>query len=113
MKILVVDDDAEIRDVIGYALQRAGFAVAFAEDGWEALSAWEREAPDVVLLDLRMPGPDGLAVLRAIRQTSEAPVIMVSAWQAAAALQAFQLGADDYIAKPFSRRVPVARVVSV
>ena len=79
MKILVVDDDVDLVDLTGYALRRDGFTVVQAVDGEQALQRWERESPDLVLLDANMPKMNGFEVCRRIRQASTTPVIMLTA----------------------------------
>lgn len=102
--LLVVDDDELNRDLLRRRLERAGFRVAVAEDGRAALSALERLQPDLVLLDLMMPGMSGLEVLREIRagHLAGVPVVLVSAWGHSEDIVAEGLasGADDFICKP-------------
>lgn len=117
-KVLVVDDDSHIRDVICFALRREGFAVAEARDGKAALLAFERDAPDLLILDIMMPGPDGLEVCRSIRAggsggaaRSNVPILFLSAKDAESdRIAGLEVGGDDYIVKPFSPREVVARV---
>lgn len=118
-KVLVVDDDSHIRDVICFALRREGFAVVEAGDGTAALRAFEREAPDLLILDIMMPGPDGLEVCRSIRAGRPAggaarttvPILFLSAKDAEhERIVGLEVGGDDYIVKPFSPRELVARV---
>jgi DNA-binding response OmpR family regulator len=114
VKVLLVDDDPDIRDITAYALQREGFRISLAGDGRQALESWEKDPPDVVLLDARMPKLDGLEVLRTIRLNSETPVIMVTARnQEEEIVRGFQLGADDYVTKPFSPKQLIARIKAV
>ena len=111
MKILIADDDADLTDVTEYALRREGHAVVLAYNGEQALTHFYAERPDVVLLDIGIPQVDGFEVVRRMRETSNVPVIMVTArdseWDMA---RAFDLGADDYVTKPFSPREVTARV---
>lgn len=111
VRVLVVDDEAHIRTVLRRYLENEGFAVAEAADGERALKHLREYATDVVLLDVMMPGTDGLEVLRRLRTTTDAFVILVSArTEEIDRLLGLGLGADDYIAKPFSPREVVARV---
>ncbi len=112
--ILVVDDEPKIVRLLSEYLERAGFRVVVAADGDAAVSVFRREKPDLVLLDLMIPGIDGLDVTRAIRRDGETPIIMVTALsEETDRLVGLELGADDYIAKPFSPREVVARVKAV
>ena len=113
--ILVVDDDSHIREVICFALRRAGFEVTEAADGEAALTRIERDKPDLVILDILMPEMDGLDVCRAVRSGSSAsanvPILFLSSKDAEVdRVVGLELGADDYITKPFSPRELVARV---
>ena len=111
MKLLVVEDDLALSDVVDFTLRRAGFEVVRAYDGLAALDLWAREAPDLVLLDLNLPRLDGLAVCRQIRSQSDTPIIILSVRGGdAAVVKGLELGADDYIVKPFSPTQLVARV---
>ncbi len=114
MKILVVDDDADLLDLTGYALRREGFTVVQAQDGEQALQRWERESPDLVLLDANMPKMNGFEVCQRIRQSSTTPVIMLTARDDEEdILQGLELGADDYVTKPFSAKQLIARIKAV
>jgi DNA-binding response OmpR family regulator len=111
MKILVVDDDADLLALIGFTLNQAGFEVRTAHDGAGALRAFEHETPDFVLLDVNMPEPNGLDVCREIRNRSPVPIMMLTVRdQEEDLLAAFDCGADDYVRKPFSPRALLARV---
>lgn len=113
-RILVVDDEPHIRDVITFALERAGMAVTPARDGAEALIAWRRHAPDLIVLDIGMPERDGLDVCRTIRKTSEVPILFLSARdEEVDRIIGLELGGDDYVSKPFSPRELVARVKAI
>jgi len=113
-RILVVDDDMNVRDVVRRYLERAGYAVAVAGDGEAALRIIEEAEPDLVVLDLMLPGIDGLEVCRRIRGRSAVPVVMLTALgEEDERIAGLQLGADDYVAKPFSPRELVLRVASV
>jgi DNA-binding response OmpR family regulator len=112
--ILVVDDERKIADLARDYLEHAGFAVRIAGDGETALAWIRRERPDLVVLDLGLPGVDGLDVTRAIRRDSSLPVIMLTARDDELdKLLGLELGADDYLTKPFSPRELVARVRAV
>ena len=113
-KILVVDDEPKIVKIARDYLERAGFRVVTAGDGPSVLPAVRSEKPDLVVLDLALPGQDGLDVTRALRRESDVPVIMLTARaDEADRLVGLELGADDYIVKPFSPRELVARVRAV
>jgi len=114
MKILVADDDVDLIDVTEYALRREGHAVVLAYDGEQALSGFFRERPDVMLVDIGLPGIDGFEVCRRVREASNAPVIMVTARDSEWDMErAFELGADDYVIKPFSFRELLMRIGAV
>jgi DNA-binding response OmpR family regulator len=114
VKVLVVDDDADLLDLTAYALRRDGFTVVQAVDGEQALQKWKREEPDLVLLDANMPKLNGFEVCRQIRQESTTPVIMLTARDDEAdILQGLELGADDYVTKPFSAKQLIARIKAV
>lgn len=113
-KILVVDDEPRIVRVLKGYLESAGFQVIAAYDGTEALAAFRHEAPDLIVLDLMLPEVDGLDVARAIRRASDVPLIMLTARvDETDRLIGLELGADDYVTKPFSPREVVARVRAV
>ena len=113
-RILVVDDEEAIRELVGSYLRTEGFDVAEAVDGEDALSQIAQRAPELVVLDLRLPGISGLDVLREIRRTSAMYVIVLTARaDETDKLIGLELGADDYITKPFSPRELVARVRAV
>jgi len=112
--VLVVDDEPTIRDVVVRYLRREGYATLEAGDGDAARELLEREWPSLVVLDLMLPGTDGLALCRWIRDRSELPVIMLTArTDEADRIVGLELGADDYVTKPFSPRELVARVRTV
>jgi two-component system alkaline phosphatase synthesis response regulator PhoP len=112
--ILLVDDDARITQVAHDYLAHAGFAVTVAHDGPGALAAFRAERPDLVVLDLGLPGLDGLDVTRALRKDSRVPIIMLTArGEESDKLVGLELGADDYMTKPFSPKELVARVRAV
>ncbi len=109
--ILVVDDEARIVKLVRDYLERAGFDVLAARDGETALTLARLERPDLVILDLMLPGVDGLDVCRRLRQESGVPIIMLTARvEEADRVVGLELGADDYVTKPFSPRELVARV---
>jgi two-component system response regulator RegX3 len=109
--VLVVDDEASYREALSVALQREGFAVDVAADGYEALQRFEASRPDVVLLDVMLPKMSGIDVCREIRGRSKVPIIMVTAKDAEIdAVVGLEVGADDYVTKPFRLRELVARV---
>src|SRR5439155_17317891 len=112
--VLVVDDEPTIREVVVQYLQREGYATLEAGDGDAARELLEREWPSLVVLDLMLPGIDGLALCRWIRDRSQLPVIMLTArGEEADRIVGLELGADDYVTKPFSPRELVARVRTV
>jgi two-component system, OmpR family, alkaline phosphatase synthesis response regulator PhoP len=112
--ILVVDDEPKIVKVLKGYLEQAGFRVVTAGDGQMALTTFRHEKPDLVVLDLLLPGIDGLDVCRTLRRESNVPVIMLTARaEEADKLIGLELGADDYVTKPFSPREVVARVRTV
>jgi DNA-binding response OmpR family regulator len=114
MKILIVEDDLALSDVLSFTLRRAGFQVATAYDGEAALIAWAEEEPNLVLLDLNLPKVDGLTVCRQIRSQSRTPIIILSVRGGDdAVVEGLELGADDYIVKPFSPSQLVARIRAV
>lgn len=113
-KILVVDDDADLRDVITYVLRRQQFEVVTASDGLQALEAFAREAPDLVILDVNMPRLDGFEVCQRIRARSPVPIIMLTVRDDDVdVVGALRLGADEYVTKPFSTSQLVARVAAL
>jgi DNA-binding response OmpR family regulator len=113
-RILIVEDDEGIRDMLKYHLASAGFSVLEAADGTTGLRAARSGKPDLILLDLMLPGMGGLELCRALRKTSRVPILMISARDAEIdKIVGLELGADDYITKPFSVREVVARVNAV
>jgi DNA-binding response OmpR family regulator len=112
--VLVVDDEPIVRDVAVRYLEQEGYRTLEAADGDAARAVLERETPSLIVLDLMLPGTDGLALCRWIRARSDVPVIMVTALgEEADRLAGLELGADDYLTKPFSPRELVARVKAV
>lgn len=113
-KILFVEDEEQIVRVVRAYLEQAGYEVLVARDGPEGLRRHRQESPDLVVLDLMLPGMDGLDVCRAIRRESSTPIIMLTARaEETDKLIGLELGADDYITKPFSPRELVARIRAV
>ena len=112
--ILVVDDDAEIRSLLGEYLRKNGYQASIAADGKAMWAALSRGKIDLVVLDLMLPGDDGLTLCRKLRVESEMPVIMLTArGEETDRIVGLEMGADDYLAKPFSPRELVARIKSV
>lgn len=112
--VLIVEDEESYRDALGFMLEREGFEVILAADGAEGLAQFERRGADIVLLDLMMPGLSGTEVCRRLRQRSTVPIIMVTARDAEIdKVVGLELGADDYVTKPFSHRELLARVRAV
>ena len=116
-KILVVDDEEDILELVKYNLEREGFQVKCAESGETAMTRTRQEAPDLIVLDLMLPGIDGLEVARRLKQdqkTAGIPIVMLTAkGEEADIVTGLELGADDYIPKPFSPRVLIARIKAV
>ncbi|MBX3498166.1 MAG: response regulator transcription factor [Alphaproteobacteria bacterium] len=113
-RILVVDDDRHIRDVVVFALRKEGFSTCEAADGNAALEGVEKEKPDLVVLDVLMPELDGVEVCRRLRASSTVPVIFLSSKDGEVdRIVGLELGGDDYVVKPFSPRELVARVKAV
>jgi two-component system OmpR family response regulator len=112
--VLIVDDEKRIREVVEYALQKDGFRVSSAADGLAALAAVERDPPDLVVLDVMLPGLDGLSVCKKIRSQRQTPILFLSARaDEVDRIVGLELGGDDYLVKPFSPRELVARVRAV
>jgi two-component system, OmpR family, response regulator RegX3 len=113
-RVLVVEDEESYSDALAYMLRKEGFEVAIANTGLVALDEFERNGADIVLLDLMLPELSGTEVCRRIRQTSNVPVIMVSAKDDEVdKVVGLELGADDYVTKPYSPRELVARIRAV
>jgi len=113
-RILIVEDEQSYRDALSYMLQREGFDVAEAADGQSGLSEFDHNGADLVLLDLMMPGMSGTEVCRQLRLRGNVPVIMVTARDSEIdKIVGLELGADDYVTKPFSHRELVARIRAV
>jgi two-component system alkaline phosphatase synthesis response regulator PhoP len=116
-KILVVDDEEDILELVRYNLDREGYAVVCAASGEKALEAAETEEVDLIILDLMLPGIDGLEVARRLKrksETREIPIVMLTAkGEEADVVAGLELGADDYVTKPFSPRILIARMKAV
>lgn len=113
-QILIVDDDPHIRQLLVFALNKAGFATREASDGEAALAEIESTPPDLVVLDINMPRMDGLEVCRRIRANGELPVLFLSSRdEELDRVVGIELGADDYVVKPFSPREVAARVAAI
>jgi DNA-binding response OmpR family regulator len=111
MKVLLVDDDPDLLAVTAFALQQAGFLVVKAGDGVAALQTFERENPDLAVLDINMPRMNGFELATRLRQKSRIPLIMLTVRsEEDDVLRALGLGADDYLTKPFSPKILVARI---
>ena len=109
--IMIVDDDPYITMTLERILGEDGYIVTAVNDSSVALAMFAEQAPDLVLLDIRMPGLDGYQILERIRETSDVPVLMLTALRDQDAMKnSFYLGADDYIEKPFLSRVLIARI---
>ena len=114
IKLLVCDDDNNICELLRLYLVKEGYSVVLAQSGTEALSLFHKERPDMVLLDIMMPGMDGWQVCREIRKTSDCPIIMITAkGETFDKVLGLELGADDYIVKPFDTKEVVARIKAV
>ena len=113
-RILIVDDEPSIVDVLTYNLEKAHYHVLVARDGVEALKQARKESPDLVVLDLMLPGLDGLEVCRELRKEGDIPIIMLTARdEEVDRVVGLELGADDYVVKPFSTRELLARIKTV
>src|SRR5437867_536883 len=114
MKVLVVDNDPDLLDLLTYALRRAGFTVLAALDGERALQQWQAERPDLVLLETALPRVNGLEVCRRIRERGQTPIILLTKHATDADIVGgFEAGADDCVPKPFSPKQLVARMHAV
>lgn len=110
-RILVVDDDTALAEMIGIVLRTEGFETAFCADGAQAVEAWRTERPDLILLDLMLPGMDGIEICTRVRAESGIPIIMLTArTDTADVVKGLESGADDYIVKPFNPKELVARI---
>jgi two-component system OmpR family response regulator len=110
-KILIVDDDPNIREVIRFALDKAGMTAVIAKDGREAIELYQKHLPNLIVLDINMPEMDGLEVCRVLRKSSDVPIIFLSSRDDEIdRILGLEIGGDDYITKPFSPRELIARV---
>lgn len=113
-KILLVEDEANIRELLRLYLEREGYTILEAENGVEGVKLWKSEKPDMLLLDVMMPVMDGWAVCKEIRETSDIPIIMLTAkGETMDRVSGLEMGADDYIVKPLDMREVIARVRAV
>jgi DNA-binding response OmpR family regulator len=113
-KILLVEDEPSISEIVELYLKRAGFQVHALKDGHSAMQSLEHELPDLLVLDLMLPGMDGLSITRWLRDRSEVPIIMLTARREESdRIAGLELGADDYVVKPFSPQELVSRVRAV
>jgi len=111
VRVLVVEDEEALADSIRYNLEREGYSVRIARDGRRAIEEFDREPATVLVLDLMLPGMSGLDVCRRVRETSDVPIIMVTAKDSEAdKVAGLELGADDYVTKPFSMRELISRI---
>ncbi|HET9861889.1 MAG TPA: response regulator transcription factor [Steroidobacteraceae bacterium] len=111
MKILVADDDLDLQGLVAYSLSQAGYLVVKASDGPGALATFDAETPDLVILDINMPGASGFEVCTAIRARGDVPIMMLTVrGEEQDLVKALDLGADDYLTKPFSPKTLLARV---
>ena len=111
MKVLIVDDDLELSGLIGFALRQAGYLVVEANDGNQALAVFDHERPDLVILDVNLPGLNGFEVCRRVRERAATPVMMLTVRGSEEdEVQGLDQGADDYLTKPFSPRNLLAHV---
>lgn len=112
--VLIVEDDEDIQQLVGYNLIKAGFQVEYADSGEEALDKIKKPYPDLILLDIMLPGLDGMEICKVLRsdnQTAEIPIIMLTAkGEESDIISGFEFGADDYITKPFSPKILLSRV---
>ena len=113
-RVLIIEDEANYRETLGFLLKKEGFDVTEAADGTAGLAAYDRQGADIVLLDLMMPGLSGTEVCRQLRIRGQVPIIMVTARDTEIdKVVGLELGADDYVTKPFSHRELVARIRAV
>jgi two-component system response regulator RegX3 len=113
-RVLVVEDEQSLREPLVYLLQKEGYQTLEAEDGIKAIALFEAEQPDLILLDLMLPGKSGGEVCRAIRATSNVPIIMLTAKDSEIdKVVGLEIGADDYVTKPYSTRELLARMKAV
>ena len=114
MKVLIVDDNKQIISILEAYAKKEGYQTVIAVDGQEALDVFQRERPDIILLDVMMPKIDGFEVCRVIRKTSNVPIIMITArGEDFEKIMGLEIGADDYIVKPFSIKELLVRVAAL
>jgi DNA-binding response OmpR family regulator len=114
VRVLLVEDDADLADLLAYALRREGYDVQLAPDGEQAIERWRADEPTLVLLDIGLPKLDGWEVLRRMRRESKVPVIVLTGRdEDHEVVQGLDLGADDYVTKPFSAKQLAARIRAV
>lgn len=114
MKTMVVDDDKNLADIIAFTFKREGHEVILAEDGETALQRWRNDKPDLIILDVNIPIPDGFSVCHTIREEEDTPIIILTVRSNEEdIIHGLDIGADDYITKPFSPRQLMARVDAV
>ncbi len=114
IKILLVEDDPDILDLTAYVLRRERFVVVEANDGAQALRRWKVDRPDLVIMDLGLPGLDGFELMRRIREEDQTPILVITGrGDAHDILRAFNLGTDDFVPKPFEYRELIARVRAI
>ncbi|MEG1180188.1 MAG: response regulator, partial [Oscillospiraceae bacterium] len=114
VKILVVDDDINICELLRLYIEKEGFSVVLANDGEAAVAAFHEQKPDLVVLDIMLPKLDGWQVCREIRKTSDKPIIMITAkGETFDKVLGLELGADDYVVKPFDAKEVIARIKAV
>jgi len=114
IKILLVEDDPDILDLTAYVLRRERFVVVEANDGAQALRRWKVDRPDLVIMDLGLPGLDGFELMRRIREEDQTPILVITGRNDAHdILRAFNLGTDDFVPKPFEYRELIARVRAI
>src|SRR6056297_3029931 len=115
--ILVIEDEEDIRELVRYNLEREKFKISEAESGEKGLKKAEKDKPDLILLDLMLPGKDGMQICRELKQSDQTrniPVVMMTArGEESDIVAGLELGAEDYVVKPFSPKVLVARVKAV
>lgn len=110
-RILVIEDDQSIAEMVGILLRGEGFEVSYCADGLQAMNAFQVVAPDLVLLDLMLPGRDGIEICKAIRQSSGVPIVMLTARSDSTdVVKGLEAGADDYIVKPMKNEELLARI---
>jgi DNA-binding response OmpR family regulator len=114
MKVLIVDDDRVLADVLAFTMRRAGYQIVQAFDGEAAIQRWDKERPDLIVLDVNLPKLDGFAVCQRIREQADTPILLLTVRdEEDDIIHGLELGADDYITKPFSPRQLVARAQAV